>query len=74
MAGDIRYLTSGSGDGVRHMSIPAAEVLSPVRYRTWGIPTGAGWFSMPWKWNFIGEPVMRKWWWVFGALALMLHG
>lgn len=37
----------------------------PTHVRTWGIPTGPGWFDHPGKWNVIIPPV------VIGVLELM---
>lgn len=36
----------------------------PTRLRTWGIPTGPGWFDRPGKWNIVIPPI------VIGALEL----
>jgi len=54
MAGDIRNLTGQPTGGVRQFergSVPG----QPTRIRTWGIPTGPGWFDRAGKWNFV-EP------------------
>lgn len=32
-------------------------ITQPTRIRTWGIPTGPGWFDRPGKWNVILPPV-----------------
>lgn len=30
----------------------------PTHVRTWGIPTGPGWFDRPGKWNVIIPPIL----------------
>ena len=37
----------------------------PTRLRTWGIPTGPGWFDRPGKWNVLLPPL------IMGALEIM---
>ena len=70
---NIRHLTTAATPRFKEF-VGSSAITQPVRYRTWGIPTGAGWFSMPWKWNFIGEAVVRKYWWVFGVMLLVFVG
>jgi hypothetical protein len=41
------------------------QVGQPTRVRTWGVPTGSGWFDRPGKWN---RWIVRLPW----ALALLL--
>ncbi len=55
MAGDIRNLTGQPTGGVRQFETFVEVVGQPTRLRTWGIPTGPGWFDRPGKWNLI-EP------------------
>lgn len=52
---DIRNLTSQPTGGVRQFERGAAAG-QPTRIRTWGIPTGPGWFDRIWKWNLV-EPI-----------------
>lgn len=35
---------------------PSVVVGQPARLRTWGIPTGPGWWDRPGKWNYRKEP------------------
>jgi len=30
----------------------------PTRVRTWGVPTGSGWFDRPAKWNVLLPPLL----------------
>jgi len=55
---DIRNLTGQPTGGVRQFEV-AAVPGQPTRIRTWGIPTGPGWFDRPGKWNFMPLP---DWW------------
>jgi hypothetical protein len=73
MAGDIRYLTTGAGDGVRHIHVTTVPDLRPVRYSTWGIPTGAGWWLGPGKWNVIAWFILNPTWWSAVAFAFSVH-
>jgi hypothetical protein len=34
----------------------------PARLRTWGIPTGPGWWDGPGKWNYRPDPPDRSPW------------
>ncbi len=49
------FMVSGSSSGVAGQ---------PMIIRTWGIPTGPGWFDRPGKWNALLPPLIA------GALEL----
>lgn len=63
--GDIRNLTGQPTGGVRQFEV-AGIPGQPTRIRTWGIPTGPGWFDRPGKWNLI-EPFTA--WFVVQAIV-----
>jgi hypothetical protein len=69
MAGDIRFLTHALGNGVEQLSTPSTAAGQPTYYRTWGIPTGAGWRITAGKWNRIKTILFPK---LKPALALVL--
>lgn len=56
---DIRNLTGQPTGGVRQFEL-AAVPGQPTRIRTWGIPTGPGYWDRPGKWNLVLLPIDLK--------------
>ncbi len=59
MAGDVRGLVGMPNVGVRQFE-KGAPPGQPTVIRTWGIPTGPGWFIGPGKWNFWGLRLRKR--------------
>ena len=69
---DIRNLTGQPTGGVRQYQVMSG-ITQPARYRTWGIPTGPGWWIGPGKWNFV-EPYSAEVYRVLEQLIRRLLG